>query len=58
VLGGADSNTVFVDTTLLLGVVVMGLAGLHRSMTALTAPTEGPGERVLRDARSGWMIAA
>jgi signal transduction histidine kinase len=48
VLGGAGSNTVFVNTTLLLGVVVMGLAGLHRSMTALTAPTEGPGERAER----------
>jgi signal transduction histidine kinase len=35
-------NTRFVDTTLLLGIVVIGLAGLHPSMVALT---EGPPER-------------
>ena len=41
VLARAEQSLRFVDTMLLLGVVLVGLAGLHRSMTALT---EGPGE--------------
>jgi signal transduction histidine kinase len=36
VLARLQENTLFVDTTLLLGVVLIGVAGLHPSMTALT----------------------
>jgi signal transduction histidine kinase len=40
VLARLQDNTRFVDTTLLLGVVLIGVAGLHPSMTALTEESD------------------
>jgi signal transduction histidine kinase len=45
-LARLQENTSFVDTTLLLGIVLIGVAGLHPSMTALTEEADEERARV------------